>query len=97
MYPTLTSKPSLSSPFILTDVVTPSYMLLITLTIHSSTPTCLRPHHTTSRGTLSEAFSKSTKAIHNSLLSKELFLDLTHNKNGIPCSFSSTKSKLHLL
>src|SRR6266516_1979376 len=64
--PTLTSKVSLSSPFILTDVVTPLYMLLITFTIHSSTPTYLRAHHSTSRGTLSKAFSKSTKAIHNS-------------------------------
>src|SRR6266516_1861455 len=41
-------------------------MLLITFTIHSSTPTYLRAHHSTSRGTLSKAFSKSTKAIHNS-------------------------------
>src|SRR2546425_6076015 len=64
--PTLTSKLSLSSPFLLTAVVTPSYKLLITFTIHSYTPTCLRAHHKTSCGTLSNAFSKSTKAIHNS-------------------------------
>src|SRR6267154_1169949 len=66
MYPNLDLKTFTCSPFILTDVVTPSYMLLIKLTSHSSTPTCLRAHHTTSRGTLSNAFSKSTKAIHNS-------------------------------
>src|SRR3954469_19839428 len=40
--PTLTSKLSLSSPFLLTAVVTPSYILLMTFTIHSSTPTCLK-------------------------------------------------------
>src|SRR6267154_1445255 len=45
---------------------------------------------------------KSLLQVHKShpqlfLLSKELFLDLTHNKNGIRCSFSWTKSKLHLL
>src|SRR6267154_2264464 len=45
---------------------------------------------------------KSLLQVHRSnpqlfLLSKELFLDLTHNKNGIRCSFSWTKSKLHLL
>src|SRR6184192_3912838 len=42
--PTLTSKLSLSSPFLLTAVVTPSYILLMTFTIHSSTPTCLKAH-----------------------------------------------------
>src|SRR3989442_5497225 len=64
--PTLTSKLSLSSPFLLTAVVTPSYILLMTFTIHSSTPTCLKAHHKTSCGTLSKAFSKSTNAIHSS-------------------------------
>src|SRR2546425_5276756 len=66
VYPTLTSKLSLSSPFLLTAVVTPSYILLMTFTIHSSTPTCLKAHHKTSCGTLSKAFSKSTNAIHSS-------------------------------
>src|SRR5206468_10568799 len=39
----------------------PIIQTLITFTIQSSTPTCLRAHHKTSRGTLSKAFSKSTK------------------------------------
>ena len=51
-------------PFNLTCVVTSSYIALITDTIHSFIPSA---HQTTSRGTLSNAFSKSTKAIHRSL------------------------------
>src|SRR5213083_2652814 len=46
---TLTSKLSLSSPFLLTAVVTPSYKLLITFTIHSFTPTCLRESEPTTK------------------------------------------------
>src|SRR5208282_969146 len=45
--PTFTSIPPLSPSFILTAVVTPSYMALITLTNHSSTPRRLKAHHTT--------------------------------------------------
>src|SRR5580692_9760133 len=43
-----------------------SYNVLITFTIHSSTPNWCKAHHSTSLGTLSNAFSKSTNAIHNS-------------------------------
>src|SRR5437867_4110490 len=42
---TLTSKLSLYSPFLLTAVVTPSYKLLLTYTLQSFTPTCLKAHH----------------------------------------------------
>ena len=60
--PTLTLKALLSLPFNLTFVVASSYIALITDTIHSFTPKCLSAHQTTSLGTLSNAFSKSTKA-----------------------------------
>src|SRR6476619_5353895 len=64
---TLTSNFSLVEGPTLTAVVAPSYIVIITFTIHSSTPTFLRAHQTTSRGTLSNAFSRSTKAIQRTL------------------------------
>ena len=45
----------------------------ITDTIHSSTPKHLKAHQTTSRGTLSKAFSRSTKAIQSSLFLAKYF------------------------
>src|SRR5437867_5915159 len=78
--PTLTSKLSLSSPFLLTAVVTPSYKLLITFTIHFFTPTCLRAHHKTSRCTLSKAFSKSTKGEGKKYHNVSLNLHKCHDK-----------------
>ena len=49
------------------------YMDCITFISHSSTPTCLRAHHKTSRGTLSKAFSRSTKAIQSSFFFARYF------------------------
>src|SRR6266496_4724918 len=66
--PTLTVNALLSFPLCLTTVVDLSYNALITHTIHSATPSSLNAHHTTSRGTRSKAFSKSTNAIHRSWL-----------------------------
>src|SRR6476469_1689108 len=67
MPPTLTSKLSVPSPWTFTAVVDPAYIAFINLIIPPSTPSRLNAHHKTSLGTLSNAFSKSTKAIHNSL------------------------------
>src|SRR5206468_7766983 len=58
---------SLNLSITLTAVVTLSYIDMMTLTSHSSTFSFLNAHHNTSDGTLSKAFSRSTKAIHNSL------------------------------
>ena len=55
---------TLSLPFTLTFVVAPSYIAHITDTIHSSTPSYLVAHQTTFWGTLLNAFSRSSKAIH---------------------------------
>ena len=71
--PPLTLKALLYLPFILTFVEASSYIAFITDTIHSSTPRYLSIHQTTSRGTLSNAFSKSTKTIHRSLLFARYF------------------------
>ena len=43
------------------------YMAITTLTNHSSTPSFLMTHSTTFLGTLSKAFSRSTKTHHSSL------------------------------
>src|SRR5206468_3174192 len=64
--PTFTSKSSLMLSLTLTAVFTSSYIDCITLTNHSSTFSFLRDHQRISLGTLSNAFSKSTKAIHSS-------------------------------
>src|SRR5213083_257071 len=97
--PTLTSKLSLSSPFLLTAVVTPSYILLMTFTIHSSTPTCLKAHHKTSYMWHSVEGLLQVHKRHPQLLlfAKELFLNLSYNKDCICCSFTRAKSKLHLI
>ena len=63
---TLTLNALLSLPFILTFVEASSYIAFITDTIHSSTAKYLNAHQTTSRSTLSNAFSKSTKNILSS-------------------------------
>src|SRR5664279_2918855 len=62
--PTLTGNATLSPSPSLIAVDALSYIAWITLTSHSSTPNFLSAHQTTSRGTLSKAFSRSTKAIH---------------------------------
>src|SRR5206468_1237713 len=49
-----------------TPIFTSSYIDCITLTNHSSTFSFLRDHQRISLGTMSNAFSKSTKAIHSS-------------------------------
>src|ERR1700757_4181862 len=72
--PTFTPNSVLSHPCSFTDVETSQYIALITSTIHSSTPALLKAHQSTSRGTLSNAFSRSTNAIHKPYLSLETFL-----------------------
>src|SRR5664279_3844710 len=62
--PTLIGNATLSPSPSLIAVDALSYIAWITLTSHSSTPNFLSAHQTTSRGTLSKAFSRSTKAIH---------------------------------
>src|SRR5664279_2422076 len=71
--PTLTTNALLTLPFTFTAVDASSYIDLITDTIHSSTPNFRKAHHTTSLGTLSKAFSKSTKAIHRSFFFAKYF------------------------
>src|SRR5580698_5514489 len=60
--PTFTSKLSLSPLSHLIKVFAPSYIVITVRTSHSSTPAFLNAHLTTSRGTQSNAFSKSTNA-----------------------------------
>ena len=59
--PTFTSKSS-EKPFpTLTAVLASTYVYITVLINHSSTPSFRKAHFTTSLGTLSKAFSKSTK------------------------------------
>ena len=60
--PTFTLNALLSPSVVLTTVCAPSYIAMTAFTNHSSTPSFLRAHLVTSLGTLSNAFSKSTKA-----------------------------------
>src|SRR5665811_217631 len=65
--PTFTSNGLLSPCLVFTAVVESVYIDFITVMSHSSTCNSLNAHHRTSRGTLSNAFSRSTNAIHSSL------------------------------
>ena len=59
-------------PFILIFVETSSYIAFITDAIHSYTPRYLSAHQITYSRTLSNPFSKSTKAIHRSVFTQEV-------------------------
>jgi len=59
--PTFTLNALLSPSVVLTTVCAPSHIAMTAFTIHSSSPAFLRAHLVTSLGTLSNAFSKSTK------------------------------------
>ena len=73
-------------------------MAFITDTIHSSTPRHLNAHQTTSLGTLSKAFSKSTKAIQSSLFLARYFSCSWRTMNNcICCAFPGHKTKLHAI
>ena len=98
MYPTLTLKALLSLSFNLTFVVASLHIAFITDTIHSSTPRYLSAHQTTSLGTLSNAFSKSTKVIRSSLFLFQIYLlQLTDYEKSICRAPTCHKSKLHAI
>ena len=63
-------------------------------TSHSSTPDNLRAHLTTSLGTLSNAFSRSTNA-EIFPLGKMLLLHLSYYEDGIRGTFPWHEAKLH--
>ena len=80
----------------LTTVFAPVYIDTTADTNHSSTPNLRIAYHITSLGTLSKAFSKSTKT-KVELLSFKILLHLSYSKNGISGSFTFHKSKLHII
>src|SRR5213083_99876 len=99
--PTLTSKLSLSSPFLLTAVVTPSYKLLITFIplthplFHSNMPQS--PPQNLTRHSIEGLLQVYKRHPHLLLFAKELFLNLPYNKDCICCTFTRAKSKRHLI
>src|SRR5206468_1477367 len=97
--PTFTSKSSLMLSLTLTAVFTSSYNDCITLTSHSSTFRFLRDHQRISLRTLSNAFSKSTKAIHSSFfLHRYLSCScLTMNMASVCGSVTLAETKLHTI
>src|SRR5260221_10336835 len=80
-----------------TAVRAPSYIDITVDTNHSSTPDFLRAHLITSRGTLSNAFSRSTKAKHFLFLTIMLLPHLSDQKDSICCSISRNYSKLQVI
>src|SRR3989442_8753250 len=96
--PTLTSKLSLSSLFLLTAVVTPliqtfnhSYHPLF----HSNMPQS--PSQNLTRHSIEGLLQVYKRHPHLLLFAKELFLNLPYNKDCICCTFTRAKSKLHLI
>ena len=71
--PTFTSNSVLYPCFVLTTVLALLYIVITVWTSLSSIPSCLNAHLTTSLGTLSNAFSKSTNAKNKSFLFSKNF------------------------
>ena len=83
---TLTSSSSTNSKSTLTLVFAPSYRFITDLTNTSGIPFFLIAHSNTFLGTLTLAFSLSTKHIRLFSSSMILFLHPSQNKHGINCS-----------
>ena len=95
--PTLMGNSSVLPCMVLTTVDAQWCIASTSLTSFSGTPLLRRHQYTRSLGTLSYAFSKSTKVRNKSLCTSVCFLQLLYDKYCICCTFPWTQSKLHVV
>ena len=94
---TFTTNSSLSVLLTHTQLLAFVYIACTTVTGHSSTPNLHIVHHTTSHGTLSKAFSKSTNAKYNFFFLPKYFFCkcLTKHIGSVPHTQSHTNTHIH--